>query len=409
MKLGSLFDGIGGWLIAARQNGVEPVWASEIETFPIEVTKYHFPRVLHLGDVKKINGAKVEPVDIVTSGSPCQNLSVAGNRKGLDGDESSLFYESTRIVHEMQRATNGMYPRFFVWENVPGAFSSNKGMDFLSVIKTLTETEVPIPESGRWANSGMVRSGRCDVAWRVLDAQYWGVAQRRKRIFLVADFGAVGIRKPEVFFEPESLPGTPPQGRTAGQGVAGAVAECFAIAGNTIERQSGSGGNGNGFQPDISYTLTAMDRHAVATPGICGVKTSSVGTQDDQFVLNDQGGKVMSVDNKAATLRAETHGNIPAVWQKVGALCARDHHGINTNSLGSGKYIPQALGSVRRLTPLECERLQGLPDGWTDIPHKSCSDSVRYKAIGNGMAQPCANYVLSVVKKMSEGDVYEDC
>lgn len=455
MKLGSLFDGIGGWIISAKRNGITPVWASEVERFPIEVTKYHHSEVMHLGDITKLDGAKIEPVDIITSGSPCQDLSVAGNQKGLKGERSGLFFESVRIVREMRAATGGRFPSFYVWENVPGAFSSNKGRDFLAVIEALTEAAVPMPASGKWANAGMVRSGRCDIAWRVLDAQHWGVPQRRKRIFLVADFRAVGERRPEIFFEPEGVPGHPAQGGGAGQGAAEAADGCFALAGNTIERKPGNGGNGKGFQPDLSYTLTGMDRHAVAIRERCGCEGGGKGllygddlahtlnTGKDQFILNDQGGKVMSVDDKAATLRAEAHGNIPAVvsydishrsdavrenGQKVNTLAARTHAGGHNVPVvqvfgqgGYGGFVERVStfrstggdcgygsenlvisGAVRRLTPLECERLQGLPDNYTLIPHKSCSDSARYKAIGNGMAQPCADFVLSVVRRMAE-------
>ena len=458
LKLGSLFDGIGGWLISAQRNGIRPVWASEVAAFPIAVTKHHFPDVLHMGSVTDMKGDEVDPVDIITSGSPCQDLSVAGNQKGLKGERSGLFFESVRIVREMRAATGGKYPRFYVWENVPGAFSSNKGRDFLAVIEALTEAAVPMPASGKWANAGMVRSGRCDIAWRVLDAQHWGVPQRRKRIFLVADFRAVGERRPEVLFKPESLLGHSPQGEGAGQGAAEAADGCFAIAGNTIERKPGNRGNGKGFQPDLSYTLTGMDRHAVAIRERCGCEGGGKGllygddiahtlsTGKDQFVLNDQGGKVMSVDDKVATLRAEAHGNIPAVvtydmthaddvvrenrTDKIHTLNHRMGTGGNqvpvvqafSNScfggcpssetgqtltakgggIGGGSNSLVNAGAVRRLTPLECERLQGLPDNYTLIPHKSCSDSARYKAIGNGMAQPCADYVLSVVKRMAE-------
>lgn len=151
ITLGSLFDGIGGRLLAATECGIKPLWSSEIDEFPVAVSKYHFPDVAQLGDITKINGADVEPVDIICAGSPCQNLSIAGNRKGLDGEESGLFIHSVRIVREMQEATNGEYPKWFVWENVPGAFSTNKGNDFRAVLEEITETEIPMPRSGRWS------------------------------------------------------------------------------------------------------------------------------------------------------------------------------------------------------------------------------------------------------------------
>lgn len=198
LTLGSLFDGIGGWLLAAQHAGVKPLWRCEIDKFPRAVSEYHFPDVESYGDIRKINGAELEPVDIICAGSPCQNLSVAGNRKGLKGDESSFFYESVRVLYEMRRKTNGKYPRFFVWENVPGAFSSNHGEDFRAVLEEIGQAKIPMPANGKWANAGMAEFQGCQVTWRVLDAQYWGVPQRRRRIFLVADFANGGV--PEKYY-----------------------------------------------------------------------------------------------------------------------------------------------------------------------------------------------------------------
>lgn len=204
MKLGSLFDGIGGWPLAARHHGIDPVWSSEIEPFPIKVTKIRFPLMKHLGDITQINGSEIQPVDIVTSGSPCQDLSVAGKRAGIQGKRSGLFMEACRIITEMRESTNGTYPRYAVWENVPGAFSSAGGEDFRVVIEELCRVadeafEVPPPPKGKWEPAGLVEGDGWSLGWRVLDAQYWGVPQRRKRIFLVADFG--GRRAGEILFK----------------------------------------------------------------------------------------------------------------------------------------------------------------------------------------------------------------
>ena len=203
LTLGSLFDGLGGWLLAAKENGIRPIWSSEIDDFPMAVSKYHFPEVQQLGDITKLDGAELPPVDIICAGSPCQDLSIAGKREGLAGERSGLFRKAIDIVRGMRKATNGEYPKWFVWENVPGAFSSNKGHDFRAVLEEITETDIPMPDSGRWSKGGLVRSPKCNVAWRTLDAQYWGVPQRRARIFLIAGFGADS--RPEVLFEPESL------------------------------------------------------------------------------------------------------------------------------------------------------------------------------------------------------------
>jgi DNA (cytosine-5)-methyltransferase 1 len=201
LKLGSLFDGIAGFPYAASKFGIEAVWASEIIEPRIRITKKHFPNMKHLGDITKINGAEIEPVDVIPMGSPCQDLSVAGKRAGLEGERSGLFMEGIRIIREMRNSTNGEYSKLLLWENVPGVFSSNKGNDFRAVLEEIGESKIPMPRSGRWATTGMVRTKTADIAWRVLDAQYWGVPQRRKRIFLVADFR--GQRAGEILFVEE--------------------------------------------------------------------------------------------------------------------------------------------------------------------------------------------------------------
>ena len=212
LTLGSLFDGIGGWLLAAQHAGIKPLWRCEIDEYPRAVSEYHFPNVDSYGDIRKVHGNEIAPVDIICAGSPCQNLSQAGNRKGLQGSESSLFYESIRILREMRDATNGKYPRFFVWENVTGAFSSNHGNDFRAVLEEIGQTKIPMPKSGRWWGCGMVRVPLCDIAWRTLDAQYWGVPQRRRRIFLVADFATTGRCAAEILFVEQSVSGDSSEG-----------------------------------------------------------------------------------------------------------------------------------------------------------------------------------------------------
>lgn len=207
MTLGSLFDGIGVWQLAAIHAGVTPVWSSEIDPYPAAVTAHHFPTTQQLGDITRIDGAKITPVDIISAGSPCQNLSQAGNRKGLQGAESSLFYHSIRIVREMRAATNGKYPRYFVWENVPGAYTSNRGADFKAVLEEIAESSVPMPRNGKWANAGMALFSGRSIAWRTLDAQFWGVPQRRRRIFLVADLNSSGGAQPKYYLTPRACQG----------------------------------------------------------------------------------------------------------------------------------------------------------------------------------------------------------
>ena len=270
LTLGSLFDGSGGFPLGGLLSGITPVWASEIEPFPIRVTTKRLPFMKHYGDVSRMDGRKIEPVDIITFGSPCQNMSIAGRREGLDGSRSSLFYEAVRIVKEMRCATDGRYPRYIVWENVPGAFSSNKGADFQSVLEEICSVkgyEIDPARPERWANAGEIVADDFSLAWRVFDAQYWGVPQRRKRIYLVADFAGGSAGK--ILFESEGVSGYTPQGFRPWQGAAGAFAE-------------GAGASGC----------------------VC---------------LNDQGGGRMDVtEDVAATLRAENHGHPPCVMGAAG-------------------------------------------------------------------------------------------
>ena len=282
LTLGSLFDGSGGFPLGGLISGITPIWASEIEPFPIRVTTKRLPFMKHYGDVSKMNGADVEPVDIITFGSPCQDMSIAGRREGLDGSRSSLFYEAVRIVKEMRCKTNGRYPRYIVWENVPGAFSSNKGADFQSVLEEVCSVkgyEIHTPRPERWANAGEIVADDFSLAWRVFDAQYWGVPQRRKRIYLVADFtgGSAG----KILFESEGVSGYTPQGFRSWQGAAGAS-----------EKGSGTAGC------------------------VC---------------LNDQGGNRMDVtDGVTCTLRAEAH-HPPCVMESAG-FCTE--HSAHSRSIG---------------------------------------------------------------------------
>lgn len=270
LTLGSLFDGSGGFPLGGLISGITPVWASEIEMFPIRVTTKRLPFMKHYGDVSKMNGADIEPVDIITFGSPCQDMSIAGRREGLDGSRSSLFYEAVRIVKEMRCKTNGRYPRYIVWENVPGAFSSNKGADFQSVLEEICSVkgyEIHTARPERWPAAGEIVADDFSLAWRVFDAQYWGVPQRRKRIYLVADFAGGGAGK--ILFESEGVSGYTPQGFRPWQGTAG-----------TFEEGAGASGC------------------------VC---------------LNDQGGSRMDVtEDVAATLRAENHGHPPCVMGAAG-------------------------------------------------------------------------------------------
>lgn len=290
MKLGSLFDGSGGFPLAGTLCGIEPVWASEVEPYPIAVTRSRFPKMKHLGDISKINGAEIEPVDIITFGSPCQDLSVAGKRAGLkhedNGDEettrSGLFMEAVRIIKEMRNATNGEYPSFALWENVPGAFSSNKGEDFRIVLEELVKIVEPtavmpsVPQNG-WPYADSYRGDGWSLAYRVFDAQYWGVPQRRRRIHLVLDLR--GERAKEILFEREGVRGYFATGGTPWKAVTSdaerspgaddrkGASDVIPI--NTMlatrHKQLGRGtGFGIGEVGEPQFTISSAHEHAVA-------------------------------------------------------------------------------------------------------------------------------------------------
>ena len=239
--LASLFDGIGGFPYAASFYNITSLWASEIVPACVSVTKRHFPDMAHAGDVTQLHGGKLPPVDIVTFGSPCQGLSLAGQRRGLADERSGLFMEAIRIIDEMREATHGEYPRFALFENVPGALSSAGGRDFAAVLQSFTKTKIPMPYSGRWANAGMVRGGGVDLAWCVYDAQYFGTAQRRRRLFLVCDFA--GKCAGEILFVPKSLRGYFEAGGTPRQGLAAFAESRPDTAGGEIVILNDQGGS----------------------------------------------------------------------------------------------------------------------------------------------------------------------
>ena len=294
LTLGSLFDGSGGFPLGGLLCGITPVWASEIEPFSIRVTTKRLPFMKHYGDISQMDGGKIKPVDIITFGSPCTDMSIAGRRAGLDGKQSSLFYQAIRIIQEMREATHGRYPRYIVWENVPGAFSSNRGEDFKAVLEAVIGikepgTQVPMPEKNLWPYADLYMGEQWSVAYRTLDAQHWGVPQRRRRIFLVADFAGWGAR--QVLFESEGL----------------------------------SGYSAEGFR---AWQRAARD--------------PAVGSGAAGLCLNDQGGNCMDVSSGvAATLRAEHHGHPPCVLDAAG-FCTE--HSADSRGIG---FEPERAPTLR--------------------------------------------------------------
>lgn len=429
----------------------------------------------HLGDITKMSGFSAPPVDVITFGSPCQDLSIAGKRAGLSGERSGLFIEAVRIIKEMREATNGKYPKYAVWENVPGAFSSNKGEDFRAVLEELarikeTGISIPAPDKSKWAKSGFIAGDDWSIAWRTMDAQHWGVPQRRLRISLVLDL--TGVRAGEILFEPESLRGHFAPGIAAGQATAGTVEKgagtadraftlkirsgcegggkgalvqteksatlstlqdqtlfaaepTFCIQGNTIDRADTAGENGTGVKEDVCYTLNTIDRPAVAFALDCRNMTANA-ELSATLQAKSNGGQSLNYINPVC-YAATTEPNMVICDDCFPAIRSRDYKDPNivcydARGNGDGKISPTITGDhnghitdytsviiekitrwiVRRLTPTEYERLQGYPDGWTDLgewvdskgkAHKA-ADTPRYKALGNSIALPQWYYVL---------------
>ena len=342
ITLGSLFDGIGVFPLAASRHGITPVWASEIVPDAISITKRHFPEMVHLGDITKLDGRKIPAVHVITFGSPCQNMSSIGPRDGLTGAKSSLFYQAIRIIEEMRDASGGLYPAVILWENVVGAMLSSDKSDYLAVLRSFTGAEIPMPDSGHWADAGVVRGRRCDLAWRVMDAQYWARPRlaRRERVFVVADF--TGQRAAEILFNARPMYADTPTcgagGLPAAEDHRGASSE----AGRQIPvilpfygcRMRGAAANQNrrqfvqsfGKRTDVFPTLLASDRNAFAYY-----------YEDDPL-----------------------------------------------------------SGCIRYPTEAESERLMGLPPDWTKYGADGAEirSSSRYAALGNSVALPCAEYIM---------------
>ena len=338
--LGSLFSGSGGFELGGILAGIRPVWNSEIEPFPIMVTTKRLPDVKHYGDINTLDGHKLEPVDIITFGSPCTDMSLAGKREGLEGSQSVLFYQAIRIIKEMREETNGEKPRFIVWENVQGAFSSSKGEDFRKVLEEICrikEPEVSVAKSQKWQSAGCIMGDGYSVAWRLLDAQYWGVPQRRKRIYLVADFNGESAGK--ILFESEGL----------------------------------SGYSAEGFRAWKSATGSAPSG------------TDETGT----FCLNDQGGQRMHVsEGITATLRAYSN-HPPLVFE---------NHSQDTRYKGPLDYAPtvsSTYGTGGNNQPFVVEKQQCFDVRFTSEGTKNarqnCYETDTARTIDRGGNSPDSN------------------
>lgn len=450
MKLGSLFDGSGGFPLGGIIAGITPVWSSEIEPFPIRVTEKRLPSVKHYGDVSKLNGADLEPVDVITFGSPCQDMSIAGKRAGLGGARSGLFFQAVRIIKEM-RAKYGR-PRFAVWENVRGALSSAGGEDFRRVLEELCRikddaVDVPRPPKGKWQSAGCVMGDGYSIAWRILDAQYWGVPQRRKRIYLVADFDGDSAGK--ILFESEGVSGHSEKMQSAWQDFARTAQNGAGETGWGKEVLNDQGGSAISIEDNLSPTLRAeTHQHLPIVYGLCSYESncmkssnphSGVYRADTARTLDanggspacNQGGMLVLFDNHRADARyTGPCDTSPTITSHLGT------GGLNAPLVATDYKCPPVVNAdwrVRMITPLECARLQGFPDWWTDgltdsepsdaevrkwqgIFDEYCdingkkrktasqvrkwlmtepTDAAKYKMWGNGVALPCVVFVLA--------------
>ncbi len=479
--LGSLFDGSGGFPLAGALYGITPLWASEIEPYPIAVTTSRFPQMQHLGNVAEVDGGEIPPVDVITFGSPCQDMSVAGKRAGMKhegkGDDattrSGLFFEAIRIIREMREATHGKHPAYAVWENVPGAFNSNKGEDFRCVLEELTKIceggrSIPRPAGGKWNHAGEIVGNGFSVAWRLFDAQYWGVPQRRKRIYLVADF--TGRCAGKILFERESVQGhSSPGGETRqaitadaegsaggsctagrvmcfkpGQGAkARTIGESETVA-PTLASEAGGNAVPGICYPNIFHTLTAQNaRNPESAQKPNCVCYDARGNGDGAHcptLIGDHENRV--TDYTTVFVMAHGQSNAEIMQNLCPTLnCNHEQPIAAYGGKPPRKYI------IRRLTPLECCRLQGFPDGWGTPDYKENmtdeelafwqkvrdthatvngkptkmytaaamvkwynslhTDSAEYKMWGNGIALPNAAYVLAGVADALAGTTVE--
>ncbi len=326
LTLGSLFDGSGTFPMAGILSGITPVWASEIEPFPIAVTQKRLPFMKHYGDISKLNGAELPPVDIITFGSPCTDLSVAGKRAGIQAERSGLFFEAIRIIKEMRCKTNGEYPKYIVWENVPGAFSSGGGEDFRCVLEEIckiADESAAVPKPAKWHNAGEILAGHYSVAYRLFDAQYWGVPQRRKRIYLVADF--TGECAGKIFFESEGVSGYSAEGFRAWQRAAGGAADCVRKASELCLNDQG--GNRMDVTEDMTCTLRAEAHHppCVLSAGFCtehSAKARGIGYEEEKSPTLRAGvvPAAIAIDNHPADSRVSisSDGKVQTLTSRCG-------------------------------------------------------------------------------------------
>ena len=403
LTLGSLFDGSGTFPMMAMLSGIVPVWKSEIEPFPIAVTEKRLPFVKHLGDINSINGAEIEPVDIVTFGSPCTDLSVAGKRQGLNAERSGLFFQAIRIIKEMRGATNGKYPRFAVWENVTGAFSSNGGEDFRCVLEELCkikDADLSVPKPEKWTKAGEIMGENFSVAYRTFDAQYWGVPQRRMRVYLVADFDGGCASK--ILFESEGGTGYSAESFRAWQETARSFGNC--------SEETGSGLMFENHSQDTRYTGPLNVAQTVsATYGTGGnnqpfvVESSVVPATLKIRCGHGNGGRGALIQkNKSATLSCNNDQTL--FVPKAYGICGKYSNSMLSNNPNSGFYEADTSRTIDTSNQSPCKNQGGMVvvegngsrpshhgDGYKESETMYTLNCVETHAISYGIGRPAMN------------------
>ena len=403
LTLGSLFDGSGTFPMMAMLSGIVPVWKSEIEPFPIAVTEKRLPFVKHLGDINSINGAEIEPVDIVTFGSPCTDLSVAGKRQGLNAERSGLFFQAIRIIKEMRGATNGKYPRFAVWENVTGAFSSNGGEDFRCVLEELCkikDADLSVPKPEKWTKAGEIMGENFSVAYRTFDAQYWGVPQRRMRVYLVADFDGGCASK--ILFESEGGTGYSAESFRAWQETARSFGNC--------SEETGSGLMFENHSQDTRYTGPLNVAQTVSA-------TYGTGGNNQPFVVESpvvpatlkircghgNGGRGALIQkNKSATLSCNNDQTL--FVPKAYGICGKYSNSMLSNNPNSGFYEAETSRTIDTSNQSPCKNQGGMVvvegngsrpshhgDGYKESETMYTLNCTENHAVSYGIGRPAMN------------------
>ena len=403
LTLGSLFDGSGTFPMMAMLSGIVPVWKSEIEPFPIAVTEKRLPFVKHLGDINNINGAEIEPVDIITFGSPCTDLSVAGKRQGLNAARSGLFFQAVRIIKEMRCATNGKYPRFAVWENVTGAFSSNGGEDFRCVLEEfcrIKDADLSVPKPEKWTKAGEIMGENFSVAYRTFDAQYWGVPQRRMRVYLVADFEGGCASK--ILFESEGMSGYSAESFRAWQETAQSFGNC--------SEETGSGLMFENHSQDTRYTGPLNVAQTVsATYGTGGnnqpfvVESSVVPATLKIRCGHGNGGRGALIQkNKSATLSCNNDQTL--FVPKAYGICGKYSNSMLSNNPNSGFYEADTSRTIDTSNQSPCKNQGGMVvvegngsrpshhgDGYKESETMYTLNCTENHAVSYGIGRPAMN------------------